>query len=392
MAIKFCYDTLGTNPALGYPNLARPDLASDQFDSTWPCCTPLRLLMYLQRSSVSFRTYTVEQAPPGSWYPVAMSWHDHSLDYFSLMSAKVHQRLKQKHIKILFYYHEGDDPHTIKTLMDHRVADHDLPSDCYFFVSANSQAQNLENFWYFGDHEHFFQYVNRRQSLPTISQGRRPYEFTALSRTHKWWRASVMSDLWRSGLLDHSQWSYNTDCVIHDQRWDNPIRIYETPGWAEDLERFIASGPYRCDSPDDQAHNDHRAVNLDLYSQSYCHLVIETHFDADGSQGSFLTEKTYKCLKFGQPFIIIGTPGSLEVLRQQGYRVFDHVIDNDYDRIQDNTQRWQAIKHVVQDLRSRDLLEFLQACESDMLHNQSLFMQTQKPDLLALAQYLDTVG
>jgi hypothetical protein len=101
--------------------------------------------------------------------------------------------------------------------------------------------------------------------------------------------------------------------------------------------------------------------------------VIETLFDVDQSGGAFLTEKTFKCLKFGQPFVIIGPVGSLEILRRSGYRVFDHAIDNTYDTITDNTQRWFAAKQSILRIQQRDMHEWYLDCLEDVLHNQWLF-------------------
>ena len=94
-----------------------------------------------------------------------------------------------------------------------------------------------------------------------------------------------MSDLWRYDLLTQSQWSYNTQCVINDDKKDNPLRVHEFEHWHNSMVEFLQDGPYICDSADADKHNDHRSVNTDLYQQSYCHLILETHFDADGSGG-----------------------------------------------------------------------------------------------------------
>lgn len=391
VAINFCYDDLGPNPDLGYPNLAKSGLAPDEFDITWPLSIPIRLSMYLRRANIDFRTYCVKDAPKGSWYPIALGWHDHRLDYFSLIPDDTLDAVRRKNIRILFYYHEGDDPHTIQQITDRLVEKHDLPSDCYLFVSANSAATDLDRFVYFAEHEHFFQYINRGQRPPLINHEPRPYQFTALNRTHKWWRASVMSDLYRDGLLVNSLWSYNTGCLIGDREEDNPIRIHEFQDWNRSMHDFLSQGPYICDTADSTSHNDHRHINTDLHQQSYCHLVIETHFDADGSGGAFLTEKTYKCLKYGQPFIIIGSPGSLAVLRKQGYRVFDHVLDNSYDLIKDNTDRWLAIKKLISNLHSTDMKRWFESCRGDLEHNQRLFRDRRKNDLLSLAEHLDSI-
>lgn len=391
MAINFCYDNLGDNPDLGYPNLAQDNLTPAEFDTTWPLVIPLRLLMYLRRANIEFHSYTVQKAPSGSWYPVALGWHDHTINYFSLMSLETLSRLKKQQIRVLFYYHEGDNPKVIKKIMDQHASEHNLPIDCYLFISANTISNQLDNFLYFNDHEHFFQYINRGQRSPLVSQHPRSFKFTALSRTHKWWRAAVMSDLWRHGLLEQSQWSYNTECVIDDHQDENPLKIYEFTDWYQNMETFLQGGPYTCDSADKDQHNDHRWVNIDLYQQSYCQLILETHFDADGSGGSFLTEKTFKCLKYGQPFILIGAPGGLGALRSQGYSVFDHVLDNSYDRISDNTERWLAIRKVIEKLQKKNMHQWFLSCMDHIIHNQNLFRARRKQDLLKLAQHLDTI-
>jgi hypothetical protein len=358
---------------LGYPNLAQLGLQGHEFDDQWPRTVPLRLLVYFDRIGIKSNSFTVKDAPPCSWYPVALAWHDFDCDYIALMSSAVISRIKNRDLRILFYYHEGDNPAKIKQHIDTLCYNHGLPYDCYLFVSANTAAADLDNFEYFPDHEHFFRYINRRQSIPEIIIGTRSYEFTALNRTHKWWRASCMADLLRSDVLNRSLWSYNTQCSIDDREEDNPLELDSVSGWRDAVKNFVSQGPYFCDSNDDQSHNDHRHVPVGLYQDSYCHLVIETLFDADQSGGAFLTEKTYKAIKFGQPFVIIGTTHSLRTLRQQGYKTFDHAIDNSYDEITDNTQRWLAVRNAILKIQSQDMHEWFLKCLPDIEHNQKIF-------------------
>jgi hypothetical protein len=388
MLIDFCYDSLGSNIDLGYPNLAEPDLSPDQFDTTWPRVLPLRLLMYLQQFGFKFRAHQVESAPVGAWYPVALAWHDFECDYFALIPDATKHRIRQNHIRLLFYYHEGDHPGRIQQRFNQLCDAHSLPRSCYLFVSANSSADQYDNFWYFNDHEYFLSYINRRQHPVPVSADIRPYEFTALNRIHKWWRAVVMSDLNHRGVLERSLWSYNTQLTEDDRPEDNPIRIDCEPDLARIMHEFLDRGPYVCDDSDAAAHNDHRHINTDLYTQSYCHLVVETLFDVDQSGGSFLTEKTWKCMKFGQPFVIIGPAGSLEVLRRSGYRVFDHAIDNDYDTIEDNTERYLAVRQTIAKIQQQDMHAWYLKCLDDVRHNQWQFATKAQGTLDRLVKHL----
>lgn len=386
--IDFCYDQLGHH-GLGYPNLARADLAPDEFDLTWPRSIAFRPNMYFQSAAVDFRAYQVQQAPAGSWYPVALGWHDFDCDYIDLIPRVSQDRIRSGDVRLLFYYHEGDHPGRIQISLDSLCQKHNLPLT-YLLISANTAADQYPRTCFFPDHELFFRYVNRRQPWPAISMHPRPYEFTVLNRTHKWWRASIMSDLDQHRILDRSLWSYNTQCRI-DEIWQhNPLSVESDPQWYQHLQRFITNGPYNCDDLGEDLHNDHRSVNLSLYHDSYCHVVIETLFDVDQSGGAFLTEKTYKCIKFGQPFVIAGGPGSIAALRAAGYRVFDHVIDHGYDEIQDNNQRWKVLRREIQRLRSLDLHSVFKSCMADLQHNQDLYRQPMLPSLERLIQKLES--
>ena len=384
--INFCFDTLG-DYSIGYPNLAKLGLQPDEFDRTWPFTIPFRIQMYLDDLREPYNVHTVADAPHGSWYPISLGWHNFDCDYFSLLSDVVKQQLQQQHIKLLFHYHEGDNPSRIKTRFDHLCTIHKLPKNCYQFISANSSADLLENFWYFPDHESFFRYVNRRQAATTITSCSRDYRFTAINRSHKWWRATCMSQLKHAGILHQSLWSYNTKCLVGDQLEDNPISLDNDQNLL--LQEFVQRGPYFCDSDNADAHNDHRFVTEHLYTHSYCHLVLETLFDADQSNGAFITEKTYKCMKFGQPFVIIGPANSLAALRRDGYRVFDNAIDNSYDTITDNNLRWAAVQKTISEINShKNLHQWYLQCMSDLIHNQQMFMQTQTPSVQRLCQQL----
>ena len=260
--INFCFDTLG-DYGIGYPNLASLNLGPEDFDQLWPFTIPFRIQMYLDDANIPYRIHPVESAPPGSWYPISLGWHNFDCDYFSLLSDSVKTQLTSGRIKLLFHYHEGDNPSRIKSRFDQLCQDHGLPSDCYLFVSANSSAESLKNFYYFPDHESFLKYVNRHQLPTDITDQQRDYKFTAINRSHKWWRATCMSQLHASGVLDNSYWSYNTQCVVGDRPEDNPISM--THLQLQLMEKFVQQGPYFCDSDNADAHNDHRHVVEHLY-------------------------------------------------------------------------------------------------------------------------------
>ena len=104
------------------------------------------------------------------------------------------------------------------------------------------------------------------------------------------------------------------------------------------------------------------------YIDTYFSLVTETV--CAESTHSFRTEKIAKPLAMGHPFIVASTPGFYRDLHQLGFRTFDHVIDESFDRVTDAQQRMDRVADVVRDLVDQDLDAFLGACEETCKYNQ----------------------
>jgi hypothetical protein len=317
------------------------------------------------------------------YYVIGLGFFDFTIDYFGLVADALLQRIQQGLVTVIFYYHEGDNPHNIKQRLDLLCEQHDLSINCYRFVSGNTAARSIPGFVYFPDHELLFWRRNRDVATIELHTDPRPYTFVALSRTHKWWRAAIMADLLQSNMLSQSLWSYNTELPLGDDPADNPIE--RLPDVAVDV--FMTNGPYRCDTLTVDEHNNHALTVPEHYTDAYFNVVIETHFDADGSGGAFLTEKTFKPIKNAQPFVLIAPPGSLQCLRDLGYRTFDSVLDNSYDLEMNNTQRWLKVKHTLQQIQQDPHGIFLR-CRDDILHNQQLFQSTKLDRLNTLLKNL----
>lgn len=86
---------------------------------------------------------------------------------------------------------------------------------------------------------------------------------------------------------------------------------------------------------------------FDEAADSLLYLVSETV--ADGRR-HHLTEKTFKPIAMGMPFILVATQGSLEYLRSYGFKTFGHLWDESYDTISDPHQRIQAIASLLENL------------------------------------------
>ena len=76
-------------------------------------------------------------------------------------------------------------------------------------------------------------------------------------------------------------------------------------------------------------HQDSWAGADEYYQQSWTELINETHFELFGD--TFLTEKSFKSIFYGLPYIINGPKGQLQTLKKEGYFSFPEIFSEDYD-------------------------------------------------------------
>lgn len=375
-----------------YPNLAPwqdLDQGYGHLGNEYPFVVPLRLLYYAEDHDFPIGIYSVNDVLPAKcFYPIGIGFFSFSVDYFSLIPPATLDLVRQGQIVVLFYYHEGDNPFQEKARLDELCQLYSLSTECYRFVSGNTAANDISGFMHFADHELFYWRANQYHPALVWNDQPRSHEFTLLSRTHKWWRASVVADLHRSGMLNRSFWSYNT-ISIDDNRDENPIQTDWFPGLDQSIDEFFAGAPYQCDHLDSDSHNRHHIVVNKHFRESYVHVVLETMFDADQSGGTFLTEKTFKPIKHAQPFVLVAPPKSLETLRSLGYHTFDDHIINHYDQVIDNTQRWINVRASISALLTQDLHRWAERCKYIAIYNQQLFVSSKFDRLNKLSQQLN---
>jgi hypothetical protein len=97
----------------------------------------------------------------------------------------------------------------------------------------------------------------------------------------------------------------------------------------------------------------HCSADFDIndYNTTDIEIVLETLFD---DSRLHLTEKSLRPIACAQPFILLGTHGSLEYLRSYGFQTFDSVWNEHYDTIQDPLLRLQAVIAVMKEITNWD--------------------------------------
>lgn len=108
-----------------------------------------------------------------------------------------------------------------------------------------------------------------------------------------------------------------------------------------------------------------------LMQESAINIVLETHI-IEQSNGVTLTEKTYKPILINRPFIVYGIPYILDMLRKEGFKTFNGIIDESYDTIVDENDRRIAIVNEINRINLLPKADFdtlLEKCENICAYN-----------------------
>jgi hypothetical protein len=174
--------------------------------------------------------------------------------------------------------------------------------------------------------------------------------FNSLNRAHRNHRTEhlyFLAENKLTGLVSGGAW-FATHTI------DPPI--YQTVGYNHYTSVLTANYPKTVDVEDLINQVPNSVNNFEIYENSQLTVVTESHFDQPS--GLFITEKTFRPLLVGHPFMILGQKGTLEKLRSWGFQTDFDGIDQSYDLIEDDRERFlqfhQALRNwCVQDSEIR---------------------------------------
>jgi hypothetical protein len=347
-----------------------------------------RLIYYLKQCGIDTKLVNTVDAPVGSLYPMVLGFFDFTLDYFSLLSPTAYEKIKNKTMKLVFTYHEGDNPGRIRQRLDELCQKHQFDPAIVWFISGNSTANNYGNTAYWPELEFMYWRTVDLGSGAPFHDNKRTKKFTALCRIDKLWRSVFMSELWRNNLHQQGYFSYNQfDLGSESNYFDCALNNDYLALKQSQVDQFIAAGPFKADDLDSNTHNNYAANMSSFYSDSYFNIVLETMIDVDGSNGVFLTEKTFKPIFNNQFFIEVSSANTLKHLRELGYKTFSTCIDEHYDTIENNQERFECVIELAKNLIAlpQDQLHAVyQNLKPEICYNSTVFQTGMKHRLAAV--------
>jgi hypothetical protein len=297
--------------------------------------------------------------------------------------------------------HGFNDTH-MREMMEVTAQYNNIPIECQGFLDGNyftpelQKEYNTKGFFYpFWEYhvagnpgwaasakqlyEHLFQLTYHR------GVSHYPHKFLNLNRRVRPHRTLLTLAI--SEIFEHtSKWSYTG--LDLEQVSSNPhgleylLREKNIMG-----DSYVNAIPKHIDI--DESINE-TSINTDLQYSAHVNITSETMFFENNTL--FFSEKIFKPLLAGQPFILSGPAGSLELLRRMGYRTFDPIIDESYDRELNPARRMLLIlkeMRRIADMSDEELHRLDELSAEICLHNhQTIVRRTFNtvPQLSALSE------
>ena len=244
---------------------------------------------------------------------------------------------------------------TIRMLSRYNLIDYFLVTKQIMVVSSgdfdkNTIFSNIDYFKYMvcGEYNTTIS-LNQFDNIHTYNK---PYSFLFLNKNPRSHRKLIITKLQERNLLENSLWTdlsrgIKLSHVVDDYFNGNVKNV------------FLNSTKHDLHWPDG-------VIFPDLYIKTYFSIVTETNFY---EPYSYCTEKIYKPILMGHPFIVVSNYKFYQHLTDRGYKTFGNLIDESFDNIENNEDRMDAIVNSIETLCQQDLDDFLLNVKSICEHN-----------------------
>ena len=176
--------------------------------------------------------------------------------------------------------------------------------------------------------------------------------------------------------LDKSFLIFQPPTDVVNFEFENLENVFEQElEWYQNYKRNEFSLPFRHNGLVGwvDACNDYK----NIWSKYLLEIVVET----DCHCKYWITEKTLKCLLTGKPFIVMAGTGFMSWLQELGFKTFDSIIDESYDREPRSTARITLIKKEIDRIakfNSEEYKIFSEQLKPITIYNQQNFAKIAK--------------
>jgi hypothetical protein len=223
-----------------------------------------------------------------------------------------------------------------------------LPKDSIYYVSGNYLIQELiekKGLNFQGRPIHYFEPWNRYDETEVVKFNPidDKYLFLSYNRNPRPQRIQFLLLMLRENLFNRGWISLNN--LIYKPMPDDNI---------DDFNYLKDNAPFVIDSKYDLFYNLAINITKEDYEKTFISIITESLADDDTL---FFSEKIWKPIMVGHPFILYGNQFSLKLLKEWGFKTFDKWIDESYDEVSDRVHRAEMVVRELKKFENKTIDE-----------------------------------
>lgn len=231
--------------------------------------------------------------------------------------------------------------------------------------------------FFLSTYNHLSQYIIPTSEKPKIEPDKR---FLCLNRRVFFHKYQVIKELFDRGLLDETRltWVDNyTPLKMIDLDLAYKLKLNGLEFKSIQLEGDVMYGS-RLSYHDEFLFT----INPEWYYKSKVDIITETMLY---DEAIHITEKTYKSIYLGLPFVVSATKGHLKHLRDMGFKTFNSIINEDYDEMSGKNKVKHVVDAAIELSNVYDNPEVLEICK----FNQELYFNPEFRKKICKELFLD---
>jgi hypothetical protein len=170
--------------------------------------------------------------------------------------------------------------------------------------------------------------------------------YNNLTLDKRLYRMNLVSDLYKSDIIDQGYVSYNPPQIDEIVNSVNSYTVLPSSHKANILDNLeTLSKPLRIDVEPRGTLS--AEINVPDMQKAFVNIVTETIFYENKVH---LTEKIFKPIIAKMPFLLMAGSGNLQYLKRYGFKTFNDYWDESYDDIVNTTNRFDAVMNILKHL------------------------------------------
>ena len=352
-------------------------------------CKSIRLFNYLEFENIPYEVLELCSSElayrQGAYYPIIINNPEDGYELFNNINPRALSMAQEQNLILVFIYigHNNLSLLTADTLFEQLISHHIDFSNIRLISDVKPIAVTPSYIYFpFAEMEAYLQ-AQDEEFVDAFVEADRDRSFSINVVDDTAHARLFCASIWYHALNEFSYMNYPSATARAEIIESSIYKWHKHWSATETLIDMFGQQLPVIDQP---------AQKLDFYNNSYWNFSIMPSFS---TYNLSLSQNIFLPILNLQPFVIVGPPESLRLLRSLGYKTFKKHVNESYDTTVDNESRMQSLFRLVYEMAhftGEELAVLNEKLRAVVNHNQAHFLSSKKFKLITLLNSLKSIS